>query len=247
MTGGRFAIGRLSAGDRERQLWVGSRLCTIGSGGHSSPMKSVRNRASRPSISAASASVVAAIALNACDRTNEPIPPTVSQTEACEITLLALMANTSNDRPWRLWTHEPVSKNQHWRSEDILLQAQWHAIDPASGHAITVRGPSSVTAHAVVNTPPATGISCPSVRSAASEADNRFVHVRTTKTTDDDSDFAKVEVMIERAVVSPNGREAIVYLGREESPLSGLGELILFRKSPTGQWSEAARAGVWVS
>lgn len=206
-----------------------------------------KERAPRPSIFASGVSGVAAIALNACSQTDDPLPPPVSQMEACAVTLLALRANTSDDRPWRLWTHEPVIKNEHWRSEEVLRQPQWYTIDPTSGRAVPTLGPSPAMAKAVADTVPATGITCPNVEGVAVEADRRFAHLGRPRTTDPDSDFVRPDVMIERAVLSPDGREAVVYLGQQEAPLSGLGELILFRKSRSGQWAEAARMGVWVS
>lgn len=211
-------------------------------------MKPARKvHAPRPSIIGTGASAVAAIVLNACSQTDDSVRRPVSQVEACAITLLALKANTSDDRPWRLWTPEPVSKNEQWRSEEVLRQPQWYTIDPTSGRAVPTSGPSPAMAMAVADSLPVTGITCPNVEGAALEADRRFAHVGVPRTADVDSDFAKAEVMVERAVVSPDGQEAVVYLGRQEAPLSGLGELILFRKSRSGQWSEAARMGVWVS
>ena len=70
--------------------------------------------------------VLAAAAITACGQQSQPAPASTREIEACDITLLALRADTSDERPWRLWTHEPIGRNEHWRSSDVLLQPQWY-------------------------------------------------------------------------------------------------------------------------
>ncbi len=48
--------------------------------------------------------------------------------------------------------------------------------------------------------------------------------------------------MVEQAVISADGKEAVVSLG-----MDSVGTVIFYRKQPDGSWQETAATGSWVS
>lgn len=175
---------------------------------------------------------------------------------ACEVTDIALASNTSDDRPWFLSDAAP-RRGDDWRTEDVVLQVPkagedpdwyigWHSGMAGGGTPMRTDGPSVDMARAFALSTPVNGRACPNVRAHAERASRSFTHIPGTASTGDEAGFSKAEVMLDRAVVSPDGREAIVYLGQQFAPLAGGGYLILYRREAQG-WTEAARLPLWVS
>ncbi len=176
---------------------------------------------------------------------------------ACEVTNIALASNTSDDRPWSLSEAAP-RRGDDWRTEDVVLQVPkagedpdwyigWHTGFAGGGTPVRTDGPSVEMARAFALSTPMNGNACPEVRARAEGASRRFpITTPNTASADPEAGFQKAEVMLDRAVVSPDGREAIVYLGQQLAPLAGGGYLILYRRESQG-WVEAARLPLWVS
>ncbi|RZJ39656.1 MAG: hypothetical protein EON86_14005 [Brevundimonas sp.] len=87
---------------------------------------------------------------------------------------------------------------------------------------------------------------CPEIDQRATAADQQLGHVSGRQPTGDDA-FPRAHLTLERAVVSPDGREAIVYLGEQSAPLAGGGFFILYRQDADGTWREAGRLPIWIS
>jgi len=175
---------------------------------------------------------------------------------ACEVTDVALASNTSDDRPWSL--SEAAPRQGAWRTEDVVLQIPkagedpegyigWHTGFAGGGTPGRTEGPSVEMARAFALSKPVNGNACPEVRARAEAANRHFPSATpATVSVDHEPTFSKTDVMLDRAVVSPDGREAIIYLGQQFAPLAGGGYLILYRKNAQG-WTEAARLPLWVS
>ena len=192
-----------------------------------------------------------------CSPTDEATRSEGDLLAACEVTDIALASNTSDDRPWSLSDAAP-RQGDDWRTEDVVLQVAkagedpdwyigWHTGFAGGGTPVRTDGPSVEMARAFALSTPVNGNACPKVRARADGASGRFpITTPDTASADPEAMFQKAEVMLDRAVVSPDGREAIVYLGQQSAPLAGGGYLILYRREAPG-WTEAARLPVWVS
>jgi hypothetical protein len=194
----------------------------------------------------------------ACSEARPTNSPNVGLAEACEVTVLALTSNTSDARPWKLGSGLPHRGND-WRSEEVVLQLPaagedpdwywgWHKGFTGGSTPVRSEGPSVEMARAFARSRPAEGSMCPQVRRLADEADERFAGLdNRPDDAQGDGTHPRSHVELERAVLSDDGREAIVYLGQQFAPLAGGGFLILYRKDAEGQWSEEARLPVWIS
>lgn len=177
--------------------------------------------------------------------------------EACAVTVLALTSNTSDDRPWIL-DEGPPRTGVLRPNEEVVLQAPlpgedpdeylgWHTSSP-DGMPLRTGGPSAEMAKAFALTQPANALSCSEVKIRAERANERFADTdQNSRPVDADAAFSRTEVELDRAIVSPDGQEAIVYLGQQFAPLAGGGFLILYRKDSQGAWREAARLSTWIS
>lgn len=197
-------------------------------------------------------------ALAACSqpRTTSNLPPHLA--EACAVTVLALTSNTSDDRPWIL--DEGAPRTGVLRpNEEVVLQAPlpgedpdeylgWHKTSSRDGMPLRTGGPSAEMAKAFALTQPENALSCSEIKSRTDRANERFADTdQNSRPVDADAAFSRTEVELDRAIVSPDGQEAIVYLGQQFAPLAGGGFLILYRKDPQGVWREAARLSIWIS
>lgn len=200
--------------------------------------------------------LVLAVLASGCSPAENETRPESDLVPACEVTAIALASNTSDDRPWSLSDAAP-RRGDDWRTEDVVLQLPkagedpdwyigWHSGIAGGGTPIRTDGPSVDMARAFALSTPVNGNACPNVRAHAERASRRFTGIPGTASADDEAGFSKAEVMLDRAVVSPDGREAIVYLGQQFAPLAGGGYLILYHREAQG-WTEAARLPLWVS
>lgn len=192
-----------------------------------------------------------------CRPAAEVISPDGNLMAACQVTDMALASNTSDDRPWFLSDAAPRTGDE-WRTEEVVRQVPRVGEDPetyvgwhsgfAKGQTLKqTEGPSVEMARAFALSNPVNGDACPEVRARAEVADRRFSGASSdTSSFTPGAAFPRVDVMLDQAVVSPDGREALVYLGQQSAPLAGGGYLILYRRG-SGDWMEAARLPLWVS
>lgn len=89
-------------------------------------------------------------------------------------------------------------------------------------------------------------LSCPEVRAFAVAEGVRIVRPLPSRRTATDLDV-KFAIAATRPVVSPDGREAVLYLANETGSLSGGGDVLLLRRSWSGGWRVVAVMPVWMS
>lgn len=192
-----------------------------------------------------------------CART-EATPETPVFDQECAITSQALHVAVSQDRPWSLSPDTPI-QGDIWRNEQVILQAfpdeqleedewRWFSILPENGLPVRAQGPSVEMAHTFASTRPVNGVTCPEVRDFAASEGTMVAAVEDAPDhLGADDRYPRLHVNIERAVLSPDRREALIYVAQQSGPLAGGGYLILYRRSSSGEWGEAARLGVWIS
>ena len=144
-----------------------------------------------------------------------------------------------------------------WLTEEFVLQRLtpeesefnlgWIFLAEADGLPLHTTGPSADMARAFAHAAPSPGLSCPDVRDLWERELALRRDAGPVELPDHDGEPPSASVGLRRAVVSPDGREAIVYADLIYGPESGYGFLILFRRNMSGHWWEAARLGVWIS
>lgn len=192
-----------------------------------------------------------------CART-EVAPELPSFEQECAVTFQALHAAVSQGRPWTL-SRETPRKGDIWRNEQVILQAfpdeqleedewRWFSILPENGFPVRAEGPSVEMAHTFASTRPVNGVTCSEVRDLAASEGAMVAAVEGTRDQSGADDrYQWSHVNIERSVLSPDRREALIYVAQQSGPLAGGGYLIHYRRSSSGEWRETARLGVWIS
>lgn len=193
--------------------------------------------------------------LAACNpaTTKQPAPAFAVE---CEITALALRAEATGDRPWIL-TADPIGPSVTL-TEQFILQSfpgedldeddwRWFFVPDGSETAERAEAPSAAMARAFVKAEKVDGGICPSVREFAAQAgalpDGQPPPPALTET----GLFQVDRVTVQRAVVSPDGTEALLAMSTISGPHAGSGMLIRYQKAPDGRWRETGRLGLWVS
>ena len=178
--------------------------------------------------------------------------PVLSKREvaACEVTALALQSIIP-EHGWRLGQNEPTGK-EFWRT---ILKTRfppegnrgWSRVDPQTGRYVrSAQSPSDAMIEAAVAATPTNGAQCQQARNFAA------THDALGPETPDDRTLVKglykrAYVGIEKAVLSPDGDEAIVFYGRGLGLLNGSSHYLYFRKEANGAWREVATLLVSVS
>lgn len=198
------------------------------------------------------------LSLAACSR--QPDPHEIAGSDpACAMALAALDTELDPDSPqlfrWRL---EPFGPGKRWHASTSELLSQralwerlgkpqysmwqrfereqrpWYALRQGRQTAVSAPGPSLKMVQALLAATPVDASTCPGVHAYAASA-GALRPRRASRA------LYETIFRVERAVLSPNGDEAIVYVA------SGVGSLIYYRKQADGRWHEAARTQVWVS
>jgi hypothetical protein len=174
-------------------------------------------------------------------------------TEPCRITVQALLGVIPSG-PWR-WSRESTRIHPRLTEQEILQEFpgetltdddwRWFAINPETSLPVRAEAPSRAMARAFATAEPVDGIACQSVLDLASESGALVKGGRAI--AGKDGFYPVTYLSVHRAVLSPDGTEALVYVGSTHGPLAGGGYLVLFRKQADGSWRENARLGVWVS
>lgn len=179
------------------------------------------------------------------------------EAEACQVTLEALQNSVPLKRQWRLVQDRP-ERAPRWRNERFILQSfpgeapdetewRWFAIDPDTSLPIRSSAPSAAMAKAFVASTAENGVNCRSARDLASKQNALVRSGRQSSRVGPDGFYTKSNVMVEKAILSPDGAEALVYIAVSSGPLAGGGHLVLFRKQPDATWREVSKMGVWIS
>lgn len=219
----------------------------------------------RPEISGRILFAIAAatiLALGACEGDPAPLE-SVASSETCGLAAKALQRQIDLERPlnksWRLDSGPPPT---FWARDAILPQAAleqagaqerylWIALTPEAPGTPPwlprrhnqdhkpAKGPSVAMAQAFAAARPFNAAACPEVSAYAASKKASPAQDASARTPRRPSDF---QVIVERAVLSPAGTEAIVSLAMKDA-----GTLVLYRKQPDGRWRETARTHSWIS
>lgn len=206
--------------------------------------------------------VVTCVSLGACENATVPTRHLVSS-EECGLAAKAFERMISGERPlthpWHLdfdppptfWERDafihPAMLEQAGEQERyIWLEHVSEAPSPLprflrrrEADPEAVRGPSVEMAQAFAAVTPINAASCPEVYAYAASQKalpTRGDSRRSPRRPND------LWFMVERAVISPDGKEAIVSFA-----MDSVGTLVLYRKQPDGRWQEAAMVHSWVS
>jgi hypothetical protein len=201
----------------------------------------------------------ACLLFGACEKVADPPHPQVSS-EDCALAAKTLERTiTEGQYRWHLDFRSPRTswKRDAFVSQAILEQSGtqqeyvWPEFGPEASSRLprflrrrdlnpdSVKGPSVEMAQAFAAFRPINAANCPEVRAYA--ASQRALPTRGESTlTAQDND---VWLMVERAVISPDGKEAIVSL----ASWNNAGTLVFYRRQTDGSWREAAFVHSWIS
>lgn len=205
---------------------------------------------------------VACLSLGACKNGTAPTPHPVSS-EECGLAAKAVVRLITWEQPlshpWHLdfgapptfWERDAFIQPAMLEQAGTQKRYTWLEFAPEVPSPLSrflrrreadpeaVKGPSVEMAQVFAAVTPINAASCPEVRAyAASEkalptrGDSRLYPRRPND----------LWFMVERAVISPDGKEAIVSLA-----MDSVGTLVFYRKQPDGTWRETAIAHSWVS
>ena len=206
--------------------------------------------------------VTACLSSGGCENVVVPSNTPVSS-EACALAAKALESRIRWERPlvhpWYLDFGDPPL---FWERDALVHQAMieqngtqqhyvWRDFVPELTSPLSrllrgrepdekpVRGPSLGMSQAFAAARPLNAASCPEVRAYAvsQRALPAIGYSRQSPRRGYDLWF-----MVEQAVISPDGKEAVVSLA-----MDSVGTVIFFRKQPDGSWQETAATGSWVS
>lgn len=206
--------------------------------------------------------VFACLLFGACEKVADPPRPQVSS-EDCAIAAKALERLVTEGPPSYGWRLDFGSPRTSWKRDAFVPPAMleqsgtqqeyvWLEFGPAVPSLLPrflrrrdlnpdgVKGPSVEMAQTFAASRPINAAACPEVRAyAASE--------RALPTRGDSTPIALGPndqwLMVERAVISPDGKEAIVSLAEK----GGVGTLVFYRRHADGSWREAAAVNSWIS
>ncbi|CAN5157510.1 hypothetical protein BH10PSE1_BH10PSE1_02930 [soil metagenome] len=207
--------------------------------------------------------VTAAVCLlvGACEKVADPPKPQVSS-EDCGLAAKALerLMTPEEPHPWHLDFGPPRTS---WKRDAFLPPALleqsgtqqryvWLEFGPEAPSLLPrflrrrdlnpdgVKGPSVEMAQAFAAFHPTNAADCPEVRAYAASEGALPTRGASTLTSDGPNDLW---LMVERPVISPDGKEAIVSLAARGS----VGTLIFYRRQTDGSWREAAVVHSWIS
>ena len=206
--------------------------------------------------------VTACLFSAACENIAAPSQTPVSS-DACALAANALESQIREERPLgHHWYLDFGAPPLFWERGALVRQAEleqagtqerfiWSKFVPEAPSPLPrflrgrepdadpVRGPSVEMSQAFAMAPPINGASCPEVRAYAA-AQRALSPVGYSKHSP--RRRYALWFMVERAVISSDGKEAIVSLS-----MHSIGTIIFYRKQPDGSWRETATAGSWVS
>ena len=113
---------------------------------------------------------------------------------------------------------------------------------------VSVKPPSREMAKAFIDGTRVSATTCPNVLNYALRSGialERSAKRRPRRTSG--RRFSRTVVELTKAIVSPDGTEALVYMSSISGPLAGGGHLLLFRREGSGAWRFSGQLGVWVS
>lgn len=208
--------------------------------------------------------VTAAVCLlvGACENVADPPQPKISS-EDCGLAAKALERMISWEgpltHPWHLdfgppltfwerdaFVHPAILEQSGSQQRHVWLEFGPDAPSPLPRflrhrelNAGAVKGPSVEMAHAFAAFPPMNAAACPEV--------NAYAASQGALPTGGESKLTPrrpngLWFMVERAVISPDGKEAIVSLA-----MDSVGTLVFYRKQTDGSWRETAVVHSWIS
>ncbi len=186
--------------------------------------------------------------------------PVRADTAACDVTEAALkhVVGLQADRSLELQTtvsdfHGPYLSTdfirQNFPGDDPDDQPfRWFVIGVDGATAVAVPPPSKQLAQAFLEQEPASATACSSVLEYA-RATNITVQTRATGRPQRKANglYDRTFIALTKAVVSPDGTEALTYVSMVSGPLAGGGYLLLFRRDGSGAWVFAGQLDLWVS
>lgn len=186
--------------------------------------------------------------------------PARAEAAACAATEAALkqLVGEKADRQWELRTivsdfRQPDMNaafiRQDFPEDDPDDQPfRWFVIGVDGATAVAATPPSKQMAQAFLEQEPTSATECSNVLAFARLA-NFTVRAPTTGRPRQKANglYDRTFVELTKAVVSPDGAEALIYASLVSGPLAGGGNLLLFRRDAAGAWVLAGQLGVWIS
>lgn len=186
--------------------------------------------------------------------------PALADADACLATRAALahLVGSKVDGAWELQT--TVSDFRRPYIDDAFVRQdfpeedpddepfRWFVFGDDGETAIAAKPPSVQMAHAFLEQDQASATDCSSVLEFARESNVTVgtpTHERPRRKANGLYDRTFVELT--KAVVSPDGTEALMFTSLVSGPLAGGGYLLLFRRNESGAWEFAGQLGVWIS
>lgn len=112
---------------------------------------------------------------------------------------------------------------------------------------VSVKPPSKAMAQAFIEHPRVSATACSNVLEYARRSGVVRQPAKSRPHRKSNGLYDRTFLELTKAIVSPDGTEALVYVSSVSGPLAGGGRLLLFRRENAGEWALAGQLPLWVS
>ncbi len=179
--------------------------------------------------------------------------------DGCVASAIALkgLLSAGDRHRWELRTDADSSRIS--RLDVSTIRQAFDDVDPNEPHqgwfmpkvdettAASPPVPSVALARKFLEQATASAAACVAVRQVASRAGVGISTGARKPRTKPNGSFDRTFIELTKAVISPDGKEALAYVSTASGRLAGCGYLQLFSRDAAGSWKATSMLGLWIS